>query len=445
MTRNMRPIQFFDLLPLVFRAGSRSGNNTLDMFMKSFEKLFEEFETAIEGVVKLYVSGKALQEVLPHNCINIEYFDSGVMDYPAGTTISIEKHTRIKEGTLDVNSILTSIEVEDEGFAKALKEGDMINLLIQGIPCLIVRSRSGSKVQIEPYDGIDCDIPKGTYVSAMLHTSLKEKMEFMQRAVEMIEVVDNEFIKVLKPGDALNLGMYKGGLPDLFNPDIVTPPQFTSSSNMSYLEYLAGWLALPLRKDKSFEWNRRFFQRAIGIYPLRGTLKGIDRLIREWLREDLLEDLPRVLIVTDLTSKTRAYTNSNKYLQINVTSTVGWDTQLTEGSPPLDTVFQIGETATLGFDTLIGEGPPHFFVVDLITDSSVRELRNPLGLDAFYRAACFLCDNEKPAHTYYQLRIRSHTMQLAPENSEEKREKEVYAVIGETTMLWDEPWIDDRF
>jgi hypothetical protein len=120
----------------------------------------------------------------------------------------------------------------------------------------------------------------------------------------------------------------------------------------------------------------------------------------------------------------------------------------------VDTVFQLapekkedakpGEIyAQLSVNTVLGEGPPFFFIADLITDPTVRELRNPVGLDAFQRAARFLLDAEKPAHTYYQLRVRAHTLQLTPERDADKEPGEIYAQVGETTLLWDEPWVFD--
>ena len=52
-----------------------------------------------------------------------------------------------------------------------------------------------------------------------------------------------------------------------------------------------------------------------------------------------------------------------------------------------------------------------------------------------------LLDAEKPAYTYYQLRVRAHTMQLAPLRRCDERKEEIYAQVGETTLLWDEPWV----
>jgi phage tail-like protein len=207
-----------------------------------------------------------------------------------------------------------------------------------------------------------------------------------------------------------------GGVPDLFDPDTTPPPQFAhrSPADFDFLNYLASWIALPLRAEKPVTWNRDFFKTAIALYPQRSTLPGLDALLRAWLKDDLRETSPPLMILTDLVPK----------------------------HPDVDAVFQLGETATLGVDTVLGMGAPFFFIADLITAPTVVELRQPVGIDTFQRAARYLLDSEKPAHTYYQLRVRAHTMQLAPPLGGGGA-GEVYAQIGETTLLWDEPWVFD--
>jgi phage tail-like protein len=218
-----------------------------------------------------------------------------------------------------------------------------------------------------------------------------------------------------------------GGIPDLFDLDTTPPPQFAHrpQPDFDYLNYLASWIALPLRADlirregetdvdydaRRTLFNRQFFKIAIALHSQRSTLPGIEALLRAWLKGELQED---ALIMTDLT---RSHTD-------------------------VDAVFQLGDTATLGVDTVLGEGPPFFFIADLIANPTVPELRNPVGLDVFQRAARFLLDAEKPAHTYYQLRIRTHTMQL-PEPGQTMIDGRPGAQIGETTLLWEESLVFD--
>lgn len=209
-----------------------------------------------------------------------------------------------------------------------------------------------------------------------------------------------------------------GGISDLFNPATTPPPEFKYRSEtiteFDCLNYLASWIGLPLRPEKPLEWNREFFKAAIALYPQRGTFAGLDAMLRAWLKDDLLETEPPLLILTDLT---RSHTD-------------------------VDTVFQLGVTSILGINTVLGEGLPFFFIVDLIVNPNVPELRTPEGIDNFQRTVRFLLDTEKPFHTSYQLRIRSSTMQLAEPN-QTTIDGQSAAQIGVTTLLWDEPLIFD--
>jgi len=270
-------------------------------------------------------------------------------------------------------------------------------------------------------------------------TTLAQAISAGKTGLTQIEVQDAFFATTLHIDDILQV--HPGGIPDLFNSDTTPPPQFPRplpQPDFDYLNYLAGWIALPLRVEKSESsehFNRAFFKAAIPLYPQRGTLPGMEALLRAWLKGDLLETNPPLLILTDLA---RVYNDVDAIFQLAPEGT--------EDRRP-NVIY-----AQLGVNTVLGEGPPFFFIADLITNPTVREVRNPVGLDVFQRAARFLLDAEKPAHTYYQLRLRAYTMQLAPEGNEDRQPDEVYAQLEDphpsdpltgTTLLWDAPWVFD--
>jgi hypothetical protein len=194
------------------------------------------------------------------------------------------------------------------------------------------------------------------------------------------------------------------------------------------LSFLAGWVGLRLRPApaRSTAWNRRFFLRALPWLPFRGTVAGIDGLLRAWLADDIVDTPsnvePRFVVVTDLTP------------QVNGASSV----------------FQLGEVSTLGVDTVLGSGPPWFIVVDLVTRSEVALLRHPVGVDALRLAALTILEDERPAHVQGELRIRGHAMQLAPggPSGDWADEADAFARLGEprgeqpfgTALLWGDPW-----
>jgi hypothetical protein len=276
------------------------------------------------------------------------------------------------------------------------------------------------------------------YLPVVFRTDEVNGVSFLSRFLQPFETLFEELeaaIEGTPGGDA-------GGIPDLFHPETTPPPQFLyrSQPDFEYLSYLAGWLVLPLRTNlvkrdgeteaeyatRRTEWNRQFFQAAIALHPKRSTLPGMEALLREWLKGDLLELDPPLLILTDLTSTTNDVDTVFQLAPENVANE------------------QLGEIyAQLGLSTVLGEGPPFFFIADLIVDPAQTELHQPAGLDAVQQAARALLDAEKPAHTYYQLRLWAQTMQLAPENAGDQQPGEVYAQVGWTTMLWDAPWVFD--
>ena len=153
-------------------------------------------------------------------------------------------------------------------------------------------------------------------------------------------------------------------------------------------------------------------------------------VIRGGLKDDLAENLPPsppLLLVTDLC---RTHTEIETIFQLAPEEF---------GGRPGDEIY-----AQVGVTTELGEGPPFFFLADLLTSEKPPDLRNPSGLDVLQRAARFLLDHEKPAHTYYQLRIRVQPMQIAPEEpAPEEGFPRAYAQVGVTTLLWETPWIFD--
>jgi phage tail-like protein len=142
-----------------------------------------------------------------------------------------------------------------------------------------------------------------------------------------------------------------------FDP-FAAPPEF--------LDWLAGWVALVLRVDldegepegldaAQRRWiTRNFIARAVPLYRLRGTRAGLTELLRTY---------------------------------------TGMGVEIDEFLDPLE----VGVTSTVGVDTAIGGGPPHYFRVRLVLAG------DPLTLLRRERVARMIIDQEKPAHTFYDL------------------------------------------
>ena len=380
-----RPIRFDNYLPEVLRGDETDFSSFQNRFLQAFEDLFEELQSVIEGV-----SPGDLRLIVDSD--------------PLGPATTIEV-----QGVQPVEVIAQKIEIKLRPPLNT-PPGFPANTFVT-----LAENSADSTTLAEDYPG-----PGASGESRLF-------------------VRDADFARLVKPGSEIVL--HAGGMPDLFNPDLTPPPQFARRLHLDeyraepdslFLNFLASWIGLPLRdelipragetdlngqlpvNDTAYErrkarWNRHLMRTAVGIYPRRGTRAGVEGMLRAWLKDDLVEER---VIVTDLL---RTDTDVNA-------------------------VFQLGVRATLGVDTVLGEGPPFFFIVDLAPDPTVRGLRNPAGIDVFLRESRYILETEAPAHTYYELRVRICTMQLAPPPGFEHA-GEIYAQVGETTQFWDKPAI----
>jgi phage tail-like protein len=121
-----------------------------------------------------------------------------------------------------------------------------------------------------------------------------------------------------------------------------------------FLPWLAGWAALSVRADWDEDTTRGFIREVVPLYRQRGTLAGLKRMLEIYLRP--------------------------------LGSTVAAD----------DVVV---------FDTF--DDPAHFFQVRLTLSDA-----NPARLRATQEMARAIIDREKPAHTFYALKVVIPTMRL---------------------------------
>ncbi|MCE7989159.1 MAG: hypothetical protein DYG89_49025 [Caldilinea sp. CFX5] len=162
----------------------------------------------------------------------------------------------------------------------------------------------------------------------------------------------------------------------------------------AFLQWLAGWVGLALRPDRGERWNRELLRVAGRIWPWRGTKPGVEAFLRTYLREE-------VAAIT-------IYAPAN----------------------PL----QIGLVSTVGLNTVIGGSLPSFFWVNLVTNPRNSRLYHRDGLQELIQTARAALEQERPAHTDYQLRIQGHPMQIGVDYTHE-----VGARVGDTTLVGGAP------
>jgi phage tail-like protein len=117
-----------------------------------------------------------------------------------------------------------------------------------------------------------------------------------------------------------------------------------------FLPWLAGWVGLTLRADWDPSTKAAFIEEIVPLYRKRGTLAGLRRMLEVYLGK------------------------------------VG------------------GDDVTI-FDDF--QATPHFFQVMLVLSTAARESRQQN-----WEIARAIIDREKPAHTFYALRVEIPTMRL---------------------------------
>jgi phage tail-like protein len=149
-----------------------------------------------------------------------------------------------------------------------------------------------------------------------------------------------------------------------------------------FLQWLSGWVALSLRDDWEEAAQRRFISRIVSLYQKRGTKAGLKELLRTYTDVDAGIDIV-------------------EFIQNG---------------------FEVGhqDGSIVGVNTFVGGAPPFYFQITMVLDTFNDEL-----IDLKKQIARAIVDQEKPAHTYYDLEVAiTHPMQVG-----------VYSTIGRDTLL----------
>jgi len=170
-----------------------------------------------------------------------------------------------------------------------------------------------------------------------------------------------QFLKLfeeLLSGDSIGLETTIARLATYFNPHDAEP---------EFLRWLAGWVALSLREDWHTREQRDLIGAIVSVYPVRGTRSGLEKSLRIYVGADVAISITELL-----------------------------------------TPFQVGESSTVGVTTLVGSGRPHYFKVHMNVP-----VPNPALLKQKTEIIKAILNLEKPAHTYYSLKIEVPSMRIA--------------------------------
>ncbi len=129
-------------------------------------------------------------------------------------------------------------------------------------------------------------------------------------------------------------------------------PQTTPAE---FLPWLADWVALSLRDNWTEKTRRKFIQHMVKLYRDRGTKRGLERLLELYVNPDL-----------DLSKSEPDINNVKIYEFLNI---------------------------------------DHYFQVEV-------QLASPLGLEEQKLIITSIINQEKPAHTFYRVKLLFRTMQI---------------------------------
>ena len=166
------------------------------------------------------------------------------------------------------------------------------------------------------------------------------------------------------------------GLAVYFTPQATR--DFPREAPAEFLPWLSRWVALTMRADLEETRRRELISRAVWLYRLRGTKKGIEEAV-------------------------------GIYTRLGVT--------IEESS----WAFRIGVTSTVGVDTYLGGGAPHFFRVLARLPAA-----DPAQLKKQTQVVTDIINMEKPAHTHFVLEVETPALQIG-----------VTSTVGVDTILGD--------
>ena len=192
--------------------------------------------------------------------------------------------------------------------------------------------------------------------------SIYHEDEFVGRFLSAFEKVllgRDDDIEIGSPG----LEQTIDNIASLFTPR-AQPPHLPDETPAEFLTWLSGWVALTLRADLDELRQRDFIARAVSLYRLRGTKRGLEEVI-------------------------------GIYTRLGVTI---WE--------PSD-ALQLGDHSTVGVDTVLGGGTPHFFrILIRLATTEPEVIKNQV------QVVTDIVNMEKPAHTRFILEYETPQLEI---------------------------------
>jgi phage tail-like protein len=245
---------------------------------------------------------------------------------------------------------------------------------------LILRSQGSHSPRIHQ---LRADYGRDTYLTWLPAIYRKEpQRDFLERFLAL-------YAGVLGPLEAEIAGLTR-----LFDPFAAPENGFPS-----WLDWLAGWLAFDLKEQWTSQKKRQYLSEAFELYGWRGTIEGLRRYLK---------------IYAGVNAHITEAGRFSQMWSLGEVSTLGFGTRLAPGALQGAVV---GSTAVVDQARLapdddqgasLSEDTAHVFFVQV----HLSDLNQPGALETVRR----ILDQEKPAHTVYQLSVIEPLMRIGAQS-----------------------------
>lgn len=243
-------------------------------------------------------------------------------------------------------------------------------------------------------------------LSAYLDSEAEAKQ--IEQCYEWIEDWSDEILNEQWSREYIdNLASSRFPEPGFFELPTIESRDAEAQQKIEFLEWFAGWVNLTLGEEWDYEHKRRVLKKILPLYKKRGTVAGLAEYLKIYAGES-------ISILDDQTP-----------LQIeNIHSSILGVNTIIDGFPPSTPAMVMEDISTIDDDSVIEGFPPYFFIVRAaVTESGSAALR------AKRRSIIRILEMEKPAHTWYQLKVTGPTFKL------HDNFQEAVATLGYNTII----------
>jgi hypothetical protein len=200
--------------------------------------------------------------------------------------------------------------------------------------------------------------------------------------------------------------------------------------NSAEPEWIFWWLTGKLNSLPTSSRNRTLIRKLVPLYYARGTRYGFEQTLLAYLKYlDCTFVINEMLYPFQIGKSSVIANEKGKAISLAATHEITAAAEKTTLNDLIDLGNKSELTSVIGCSTVVGEGAPYYFRVNATTNTPIR----PTTLQKKKKIIAPFINQEKPAHTYYSLKITAPGMRIGEiENNHIKRR---HCTIGVDTLI----------